>query len=103
MFGRSFIANKRIKHLVIDFKAKHLEYVKYVSDDYFSTSIFSAHAPMEEKDDDEKDNCYEYLDQIYEECPKRDVKIIIGDLNTQIGQEETYSPFIGKCSLHISN
>jgi len=30
----------------------------------------------------------EDLDQIYKECPKRDVKIIIGDLNTKIGQEE---------------
>jgi hypothetical protein len=37
--------------------------------------------PIEGKDDDEKDNFYEDLDQIYEKCQKRDLKIIIGDLN----------------------
>jgi hypothetical protein len=42
----------------------------------------------------EKDNLYEDLDQIYEECPKRDVKIILGDLNAKIGQEEIYRPII---------
>ena len=60
---------------------------------------------MEEKDDvDEKDNFYEELDQTYEECPKRDVKIILGDLNAKIGQEEVNRPIIGKYSLHtLSN
>jgi len=56
------------------------------------------------KNDDEKENFYEDLDQIYEECPKRDVKIIIGDLNAKIGQEEIYRPIIRKYSLHtLSN
>jgi endonuclease/exonuclease/phosphatase family metal-dependent hydrolase len=59
---------------------------------------------MEEKDDDENDTFYEDLDQIYEECPKRDAKIIIGDLNAKAGQEEMYRPIIGKYSLHtLSN
>jgi endonuclease/exonuclease/phosphatase family metal-dependent hydrolase len=43
---------------------------------------------------------YEDLDQIYEGCPKKYVKIIIGDLNAKIDQEEIYGPIIGKYSLH---
>jgi hypothetical protein len=48
----------------------------------FATTVLSVYiAPTEEKDNNEEDDCYENLDQIYEECLKRDVKIIIGDLN----------------------
>jgi hypothetical protein len=36
--------------------------------------------------------------------PKKGHKIIIGDLNATIGQEEIFKPIIGKYSLHkISN
>ena len=105
MFGTGFIVNKRIKHLVTDFKAKTLRICKLrVRGLFFNYSLICVHAPTEEKDDDEKDNFYEDLDQIYEECPKRDIKIILGDLNAKIGQEEVYRPIIGKYSLHtLSN
>jgi hypothetical protein len=71
---------------------------------FFNYSLICAHAQTEEKDDDGKDNFYEDLDQIYEECPKRGVKIVIGDLNAKIGQEEMYRPITGKYSLRtLSN
>jgi hypothetical protein len=66
-------------------------------EDYFSTTVSSAYM---HRHDDEKDNFYEDLDQIYEECPKRDLKIIIRDLNAKISQEEMYRPIIRKYSLH---
>jgi hypothetical protein len=102
MFGTGFIVNRRIKHLVTDFKAKTPRTCRIcVRGLFFNYSLICVRAPMEGKDDDEKDNFYEDLDQIYEECPKRDVKIIIGDLNAKIGQEEMYLPIIGKYILHI--
>lgn len=36
----------------------------------------------------------------YDRCPSHDVKIIIGDLNAQVGQEEEFRPTIGKFSAH---
>jgi exonuclease III len=85
MFGTGFIVNKRIKkHLVTDFKAKTPRICKIrVRGLFFNYSLICVHVPTEEKDDDEKDTFYEDLDQIYEECPKRDVKIIIGDLDAK--------------------
>jgi hypothetical protein len=101
MFGTGFIVDKKIKHLVTDFRAKTPRICKIrVRGLFFNYSLICVHAPTEGKDDDdEKDTFYEYLDQIYEDCPKKDVKIIIEDLSAKIGQEELYRPIIGKYSL----
>jgi exonuclease III len=53
-----------------------------------------------DKNEEEKDAFYDDLDKTYEECPGRDVKIIIGDLNAKIGREDIYRPTIGKYSGH---
>jgi hypothetical protein len=45
---------------------------------------------MEDKADEEKDSFYDELDKIYGECPKRDCKIIIGDMNAKVGKEQIY-------------
>jgi len=85
MFGRGFTVNKRIKHLITDFKAKTPRICKIcVRGLFLNSSLICVHAPIEEGDDDEKDNFYEDLDQIYEECPQRDIKIIIGDRNAKM-------------------
>ena len=69
-----------------------------------TTASFVYMHQQKKKDDDEKENFYEDLDQIYEECQKRDVKIIIGNLNAKIGREERFRPIIGKYRVHtLSN
>ena len=42
------------------------------------------------------------LERIYDECPKHDVKVIIGDANAQVGREEFFRPVIGRHGLHSS-
>jgi hypothetical protein len=97
VFGTGFIVNKRIRHLVTDFKAKTPRICKLrIRGLFFNYSLICVQAPTEEKYDDEKNIFCEDLDQNYDKCPKRDVKIIIGDLNAKIGQEEMYRPIIGK-------
>jgi hypothetical protein len=66
----------------------------------FTYSIINAHAPTEDKTDSEKDAFYEELRKLYDACPKHDVKLIIGDLNAQIGKEAIYCPTIGKEAFH---
>ena len=41
--------------------------------------------------------------RIYDGCPRRDVKIVIGDMNAQVGREAMYRPVIGPNSLHIAS
>ena len=67
---------------------------------FFNISIINVHSPHSGNEDDEKDAFYEQLDQTYNSCPKHDVKIVIGDLNAQVGQEEEFRPVIGKFSAH---
>ena len=58
--------------MVTDFKAQTTRICKIrVRGLFFNYSLICVHAPMEEKDDDEKDNFYEVMDQIYEVPKKR--------------------------------
>lgn len=58
---------------------------------------------MEDKNRQEKETFYEELERAYRQYPRNDAKIILGDMNAKIGQEELYRPAIGKYSLHKDN
>ena len=55
---------------------------------------------MEEKSDAKKDAFYDELRNLYDTCPRNNVKLIIGDLNAQIGKEAIYYPTIGEKAFH---
>lgn len=62
--------------------------------------ILSVHAPSEDKEDEIKDTFYDALWQAYENLPRNDVRMILGDLNAKIGKEESFRPTIRAHSLH---
>jgi hypothetical protein len=100
-FGIGFIVSKKIKHHIIDFKVKcHRICRLRIKGKFFNYSLICAHSPTEDKVDEEKNSFYDELDEIHGECPKRDCKIIIGDMNAKVGNEQIYRPVIGKHSLH---
>jgi exonuclease III len=100
MFGTGFVS-KIIKHLILDFQVKsHRTCRPRIKGKFFNYSLIRAHSPTEDKADEEKDSFCDDLDEIYGECPKRDCKIIIGDMNAKVGKEQIYRPVIGKHSLH---
>ncbi|XP_039433298.1 uncharacterized protein LOC120415756 [Culex pipiens pallens] len=68
---------------------------------FFNISIINVHSPHSGSEDDDKDAFYEQLNWTYNSCPKHDVKIVIGDFNAQVGQEEEFRPVIGKFSAHV--
>jgi hypothetical protein len=62
------------------------------------------HASCEDKGDDEKDSFYEELRRVFDQFPRRDMKIILGDFKAKAGRENIFKPTIGNKSLHeISN
>ena len=45
---------------------------------FFNYSIINVHCPHEERPDDEKEAFYAELEQVYDGCSRRDVKIVTG-------------------------
>jgi hypothetical protein len=99
--GTGFVIHKKVKHLIMNFQLKspHMCWLR-IRGKFFNYSIINAPAPMEDKSDIEKDAFYEGLRNLYDDCPKHDVKLIIGDLNAQIGKEAIYYPTTVNEAIH---
>jgi hypothetical protein len=62
------------------------------------------HAPCEDTSDDIKDSFYEELGHVFDQFPRYDMKILLGDFNAKVGREDIFKPTIGNVSSHeISN
>lgn len=100
--GVGFIVDAKWSKAVIDWKPINDRIcVLRVRGKFFNYSLINVYAPHNERSDEDKDNFYSQLDDIYAQCPQRDIKIIIGDLNAKVGREEIFRPTIGKFSMHM--
>jgi exonuclease III len=55
---------------------------------------------MEHKMDEIKEQFYEDLQKAVDNTPKGDTIIILGDVNTRVGKEDTYRGVTGQYILH---
>jgi hypothetical protein len=58
------------------------------------------HAPCEDTGDDVKDSFYEELGRVFDQFPRYDMKILLGDFNAKVGRENIFKPTIGNETLH---
>lgn len=58
------------------------------------------YAPTESGNKEAKDAFYEVLEQVYDTLPGYCIKLLLGDINAQVGIENAYEATIGKHSLH---
>jgi hypothetical protein len=66
--------------------------------------VVNEHAPCEDTSDDIKDSFYEELGRVFDQFPRYDMKILLGDFNAKVGREDIFKPTIGNESSHeISN
>jgi hypothetical protein len=99
--GTGFLVNQRWTKRVIDFiPVCGRICVLRVRGKFFNTSIINVHAPHNGRPEKEKEDFYSLLEKTYNERPKHDIRIVIGDLNAQVGREEAFRPTIGRYSLH---
>ena len=94
--GTGFVIHKKVKHFIMNFQPKspRMCWLR-IRGKFFNYSVINAHAPTEDKSDIEKDSFHDGLGNLYDACPKHDVKLIIGDQNVQT-DKEAISPITGK-------
>lgn len=52
-------------------------------------TIIQCYAPTNDSDDTSKDEFYERLQAVLETAPRHDMRIVMGDLNTKVGNSNT--------------
>jgi len=67
---------------------------------WLNITVVNVHAPSEEKSDEEKDNFYVELEQVFDHFPKYHRKMLLGDFNAKVGRENIFKPTTGQESLH---
>ena len=99
--GTGFAVKKEAVSEVIGFKPKNERMCSIrIRGKMFNMTLINVHAPTEETDDKIKEPFYSALEKLYDEAPRHDIKIVIGDFNAKVGKETTFRPTIGKESLH---
>ncbi|VDP43154.1 unnamed protein product [Schistosoma margrebowiei] len=60
-------------------------------------NIIQCYAPTNDSNDDIKDQFYERLQSITEKCQRKDLTILMGDLNAKVGIDNTgYEDIMGR-------
>jgi hypothetical protein len=99
--GTSFFVHKRILSAVrrVEFISDMMSYV-ILRGCWFNIIVLNEHVPCEDKGDDVKDSFYEELGRVFDQFPRYDMKILLGDFNAKVGRENIFKPTIGNESLH---
>jgi exonuclease III len=63
-------------------------------------TIIAAHAPTEEKADEEKEQFYDVLTTTCNQTPRYDTLIMMGDFNARIDRENFMKPVAGNFTIH---
>jgi hypothetical protein len=103
--GREFFVHKGIVSAVrrVGFISDRMSYI-ILRGRWCNIIVLNVQAPCEDKGDDAKESFYEKLGRVFDQFPRYDTKILLGDLNANVGRENIFKPTIGKEILYeISN
>jgi hypothetical protein len=62
--------------------------------------VLNVRAPCEDKSDDVKDSFYEELACVFDQFPRYDMKVLLGDFNAKVGREDIFKLTVGNESSH---
>jgi len=100
--GTGFAVHESIIHSVKEFRDINPRITTLtIKTDNFDMVLINAHAPTEDKNEEEKELFYATLEDTFS-MSKGDIKLVLGDFNAKIGREECHKSTIGNYSLHSS-
>jgi len=67
----------------------------------FDIVLVNCYAPTETADEDLKDAFYETLERTFNCIPTNSIKIVLGDMNAQVGRERIFKKTAGKESFYL--
>jgi hypothetical protein len=103
--GTEFFVLKRILSAVgrVEFISDSRSYI-ILRGRWCNVIVLNVHASCEDKGDDEMNSFYEELGRVFDQFPRYNMKISLGDFNAKVGTENIFKPTIGNETLHeISN
>jgi hypothetical protein len=62
--------------------------------------VLNVHIPREDKGYDVKDSFYKKLGHVFDQFPRYDMNILLGDFNAKVGRENIFKQTIRNKSLH---
>jgi endonuclease/exonuclease/phosphatase family metal-dependent hydrolase len=102
--GTGFMMSTAVKKCLLEFEPQSNRICKIrLKGKFRNVTLISAHAPTNEKDDQEKESFYEDLEEVYNRIPRYDMVIIMGDFNAKIGKQEYQQQVTGPYSIHDIN
>jgi hypothetical protein len=103
--GTGFFIHKRIESAVrkVEFISDRMTYI-ILRGRWCNIIVLNVHAPCQDEGDEEKDSFYEVVGRVFDQCPRHDMKIILGHFSAKVGRENIFKPTIGNENFHeISN
>lgn len=99
--GTAFLVQDKLKKKILQFKAINgrLSYIR-VKFEPNNLSVINVYAPTEQANEEIKQEFYNELEKLYDEVPKRDTLIILGDFNAQVGRETCYREIANIHTIH---
>jgi exonuclease III len=99
--GTGFFVQKRIISGVRreEFVSDRMSYI-LLRGRWCNIVVLNVHAPCEDKSDDVKKRFYEELARVFDQFPRYNVKILLGDFNAKEGRQDIFKPTIGNESSH---
>jgi exonuclease III len=98
-----FIVCSRLPSEALEFVSDRMLYI-ILRGRWCNIIVVNVNAPCEDMSDDIKDSFYEELGHVFDQFPRYDMKILLGDFNAKVGREDIFKPTIRNESSHeISN